>query len=499
MRHPTSLFVFAFFCLAALVRSEPLLPHSSPEAQGVSSVGLKALLEDATAQKLGLHGLVVVRNGRVISEGWWAPYSRSEPHMLYSLSKSFTSVAVGIAQAEGRLDIHDLVLKYFPEYKQGASENLQRLRIRDLLMMSTGQLAKDVDAIEFAGKGSIVSQFMAAPVTLKPGTHFYYNTAATYMLSAIVQKVSGQSLTEYLQPRLFAPLGIERPEWEVSEEGIVMGGFGLKLTTGQIAAFGQMLLQRGEYGGRRLVPADYVDLATSRQVSNGSDPQGDWDQGYGFQFWRCVPGFYRGDGAFGQFCIVIPQHNTVVAINSGTSDMGAVMKFLWTRLLPELRAAALPENPEALAELRRTEATLVLAGASPVEGAFPGGSFAGKSFRVPANPWGVVSIRVLNTGEVSLTALGGGQVLPGSAGAWTPAGPSPLMKMGLSLDRAPTPSQFRGGWQSGRRWEGDVAFQRTPYVLHLVLEEGASAPTLTLKMNAAFGPNEPTVLPLAVE
>src|SRR5262249_17904140 len=158
----------------------------------------------------------------------------------------------------------------------------------------------------------------------------------TYMLSAIVQKTAGLTVLDYLRPRLFEPLGIEDPTWGTSPQGVSLGGYGLSIRTEDIARFGQLYLQKGEWQGRQLLPTTRVQAATSRQVSNGSSPQSDWDQGYGYQFWRCRHGAFRGDGAFGQYCLVMPEQDAVLAITSGVKDMQAVLNLVWDKLLPAL-------------------------------------------------------------------------------------------------------------------------------------------------------------------
>jgi CubicO group peptidase (beta-lactamase class C family) len=183
--------------------------------------------------------------------------------------------------------------------------------------------------VVFAGDERLTRAFLALPVAHKPGTHFLYNTPATYMLSAILQKATGTDLMDYLRPRLFEPLGIRNPSWEKSRDGITLGGYGLKVTTEDIARFGQLYLRKGQWRGKPLVPAAWVAVATARQTSNGSSPTSDWEQGYGYQFWRCRHGAYRGDGAFGQFCIVMPEQDTVVAITSGTRDLQGVLDLVW--------------------------------------------------------------------------------------------------------------------------------------------------------------------------
>ena len=191
----------------------------------------------------------------------------------------------------------DEVLKFFPDKApEQPSKNLKEMRVRDLLCMSTGHEAEP----KMPPDGDWVKTFLAHPVPFKPGTHFRYNTPATFMQSAIVQKVTGQTVLEYLKPKLFDPLGIASPEWGANPQGITLGGYGLAARTEDIAKFGQLYLQKGQWQGKQLVPAAWVAQATARQTSNGSNPKSDWDQGYGYQFWRCRNGAFRGDGAKGQ-------------------------------------------------------------------------------------------------------------------------------------------------------------------------------------------------------
>src|SRR6202012_2125869 len=156
-----------------------------------------------------------------------------------------------------------------------------------------------------------VKAFLAHPFVYKPGTHFLYNTMGAYTLSAIVTKVTGQTTLDYLKPRLFKPLGIRRPKWDASAEGNSLGGYGLYLCTEDIAKFGQLYLQKGEWHGRQLVPQSWVEQATRKQTPNDQEGHSrmglDWRQGYCFQFWRCTHNAYRGDGAGGQLCVVIPD------------------------------------------------------------------------------------------------------------------------------------------------------------------------------------------------
>ena len=342
-------------CTDKLVAQLIALPRSTPEAQGVSSAGIREFIETADREVNSLHSFILVRHGQVVVEAWWLPESAEKQHVLWSLSKSFTSTAVGLAVAEGKLSIDDPVLKFFPDdAPPEPSANLKAMRVRDLLTMSTGHQ----DEAKFNQETPWVQSFLAHPVPHKPGTHFRYNTPATYMLSAIVQKVTGQSALDYLTPSLFKPLGIRDPKWETSPQGISIGGYGLFVRTEDIAKFGQLYLQQGKWDGIQILPAAWVEQATSKQVSNGSDPNRDWDQGYGFQFWRCRHGAFRGDGKDGQFCIVLPEQDAVIAITANAGDMQAELNVVWDKLLPAFNDMPLAENPESLAQLNATIANL---------------------------------------------------------------------------------------------------------------------------------------------
>jgi len=370
--------------IASTLRAEPMagpLPRSAPETQGVSSDALLRFIS-ALDQIDGLHGVVVLRHGQVIAEGWWKPYDAEHPHVLYSLSKSFTSSAVGFAVAEGKLSIDDPVLKFFPDdAPANPSDNLKAMRVRDLLMMSAGhQDEPPTGPNEISAKS-----FLAWPVPHLPGTHFKYNTAATFMLSAIVQKVTGQTVLDYLRPRLFEPLGIEHPVWDTNFQGISLGGYGLRVRTEEIAKFGQLYLQHGNWHGEQLLPAEWVAMATSRQTSNGSNPDSDWNQGYGFQFWRCRHHAFRGDGAFGQYCVVMPEQDAVVAINSGVKNLPAVLNVIWDTLLPSLQTQALPANPEAVGKLADKLAHLEVSPAQGLATTPLSAKVLNRKFEFPAN------------------------------------------------------------------------------------------------------------------
>jgi CubicO group peptidase (beta-lactamase class C family) len=344
--------------LGAAFAAEPL-PRSSPEAQGVTSQAVCDFI-DAVDKINTLHSFMVVRHGQVIAEGWWKPEAPDKPHVLWSLSKSFNSTAVGLAIAEGKLQLDDPVLKFFPaEAPANPSDNLRAMKVRDLLTMTCGH---DVEK-KIADNAPTVKEFLAQPVPHLPGTHFQYNTYGSYMLSAIVMKVTGQTSADFLKPRLFDPLGIENPKWEASPEGPSLGGYGLYLRTEDIAKFGQLYLQKGKWHGRQLLPEKWVEAATSKQVPNDQEGHAkigiDWTQGYGFQFWRCTHNAFRGDGRAGQLCVVMPEQEAVVAITADSNAFQQEMNAIWDHLLPAFGTGTLPENAAAQSTLKKLEGKLV--------------------------------------------------------------------------------------------------------------------------------------------
>jgi CubicO group peptidase (beta-lactamase class C family) len=335
------------------------LPRSTPEAQGVPSQAILDFVA-ATDKINTLHSFMIVRHGRVISEGWWKPEAADKPHVLASLSKSFNATAVGLAIQDGKLSLDDPVLKFFPDdAPSNPSDNLKAMKVRDLLTMSCGH---DTEP-KIVGGAPSVKQFLSHPVLHQPGTHFQYNTLGSYTLSALITKVTGQTTLEYLKPRLFEPLGIENPQWESSTEGNSLGGYGLKLCTEDIAKFGQLYLQNDKWNGKQLVPQQWIEQATTKQVPNDQESHTkigiDWQQGYGFQFWRCTHNAFRGDGAGGQLCVVIPAQDTVVAITAQTGNFQGEMNAIWDNLLSACRAEALPEDGSSQTKLRQAIANLV--------------------------------------------------------------------------------------------------------------------------------------------
>ncbi|MFD6556380.1 serine hydrolase domain-containing protein, partial [Streptomyces sp. NPDC058398] len=284
------------------------LPQSPPAEQGVDASGITAFLDAVeAAPDIELHSLMLLRHGHLVASGWWAPYTPERLQLLYSLSKSFTSTAAGFAVAEGLLDLDRPVISYFPEFAADITDPRSRaMLVRHVAAMASGHLTETwADALRI-DRTETVRGFLLIPPDRDPGTVFAYNQSATYTLATILQRVTGLSLTDYLRPRLFDPLGIGETDWTRNRAGREIGFSGLHAATDAVARLGQLCLNEGVWEGRRLLPASWIAEATRAHVATADGtPEGarsDWQQGYGLQFWRGRHG-YRGDGAFGQFCV----------------------------------------------------------------------------------------------------------------------------------------------------------------------------------------------------
>jgi CubicO group peptidase (beta-lactamase class C family) len=479
--------------------SAAALPRSAPERQGISPVAILSFVETADTEIDALHSFMLVRHGQVVAEGWWAPYDAKTPHVLYSLSKSFTSTAAGLAIAEGKLSLDDEVLKMFPdEAPAEPSANLRAMRLRDLLRMSAGhqseaQLWRD-DPASPTRNETWTRKFLAHPVPFKPGTHFLYNSPATYMVSAMVQKVTGQSVLDYLRPRLFDPLGFESPAWVASPEGVSAGAWGLLARTEEIARFGQLYLQRGKWNGRQLVPETWVDEATARQTSNGSSPTSDWDQGYGYQFWRSRHDSYRGDGAFGQYCLVLPALDAVVVITSGVRDMQRVMNLVWDVLVPAMKAGPVPDDPAARQKIAARLAGLTLRPASGFASSPMAATVSRKWYAFPENDRGLQAAALDFGGATPalLVRSAAGETRTDiGLGSWAKSrdGFANGLERVLSVPARPLLAAS-GGWTAPEAFTIKIAAYETPFYTTLNLRFEGDRLRLDSEHNVAFGPTK---------
>ncbi len=328
---------------------------NTPEEAGISSAGLCRFLEETEKQKelVQFHSMVLLRHGKVVQRWNWAPYDDQTPHTLYSLSKSFCSAAAGFAVQEGLLTWDTSVVDVLPEeVPEGREDELRPITLENLLCMGSGLDPKsdtepDGDDITWA------RHVLSFPVVHPPMTWFHYNTHGTYLVACMVQKVTGEDLVSYLKPRLFDPLGIPTPVWDKSPQGVCKGGYGLYLSSDSIARFGQCLLQHGKWDGNQILPPGWVERATAKHIDNSNgnpDPDNEWHQGYGYQFWRCTEGRYRGDGMYGQLCVVDEKHDAVAAVTCATWDIAAELRMMRHYLFPAFDA-----DPGTVADQEKLE------------------------------------------------------------------------------------------------------------------------------------------------
>ena len=320
------------------------IPRSSPAAQSLSAIRIAAFEKALERCNLVPRGYMLLCGGKVVAERFWAPYQPENKVWVYSLSKSFTSTGIGIAVDEGLLSVNDRVIDYFPgKFPDDPGENLREMRIRHLLSMNAGHEVEPMAPLEDLFAGDMARFFLNSPVEHKPGSHFAYSSIATFMLSSILQTVCGQPLLEYLRPRLLEPLGFDDVFWDAVPGGVNMGGWGLMVRLEDVAKLGQLYLNKGVYNGKRILSEQWVDEATSAHSDNNRPGEPvDWCMGYGYQFWRCQHGAFRGDGAFGQYCVVMPEQDMVFVMMSETALMQEVLDLVWQHLLP---AACLDAPP----------------------------------------------------------------------------------------------------------------------------------------------------------
>ncbi len=346
-------------------------PRVTPESVGVPSAAVEWLLDRLEEGWTEPHGLMLMRHGKVFAEGWWAPYAPGIRHGLQSHTKTYAATAVGIAYTEGLLQLTDRIIDIFKEEAPEApSENLQKLTVRDVLCMGCGMDTMPRPSEDW------IRAFLATPVNHVPGTRFMYNSTGSTLLGAIVRKLTGLGLHEYLKPRLFDKIGIDADNlrWMCMPDGMEVGGGGLFATTEDNLRLMKLYADGGVWEGERILAEDYVRLAVSNQNDSASEravnpPAEDNFVGYGFQIWMCRPqGVYRADGAMGQFTIVFPERDMLLAIteNASGSTGGTmpqkVLDTIWAfeQLLPAAEMEALPVDEAASAHLHRRMSMLAL-------------------------------------------------------------------------------------------------------------------------------------------
>lgn len=445
------------------------LPRSTPAEQGVDPGAVLAFVDAVDADPtVELHGLMVLRHGHVVAEGWWAPHTPERTRLLYSISKSFTSTALAFAIGEGLVDLDDTVISHFPELDAEITDPHNRsLTLRHLASMASGH-DRDMWPEALAGDSEEpVRGFLLVPPDRPPGSLFAYSQPCTYTLAAVIQRRAGRRLSDYLRPRLFDPLGIGEVGWLSWPPGREQGFSGLFARTEDVAKLGQLYLQRGRWGEDQLIPETYVAEATSRQVANDAMENVDWRQGYGYQFWMARHG-YRGDGAFGQFCIVLPEQDAVVAITGGTENMQTVLDHVWEHLLPGLDAAEPDDNAQPELETRLRGLSLPPAPGRPVPAQWD--DWLGERF--PAGPTSVAVRRAGDRLEVTISEEDNELTVAVGAGEW-------LVTEPLDAEGGVVPVAASGGWLDDQTLRVEVVFLESPHRIDLVCSLPARTATAT--------------------
>jgi CubicO group peptidase (beta-lactamase class C family) len=461
------------------------LPRSTPSAQGVDAAGIDALVGAVEAAGIEAHSLMVVRHGHVIAEGWWAPFAADLSHLVYSLSKTFTSAAAGLAVAEGRFGLDDVLADHFPELvPDDLDEKYRRYLVRHALTMSSGHEQEALDRAAAASReagGDLLAGFFRVPPEREPGTVFAYNQPTIYGIGRLVAKTTGGTILDYLRPRLLEPLGIDEAQWMMLGD-VEMGFSGIHVRTESLAKTGQLVLDDGRWQGEQILDPEWVAAATSAQVANDTAHRGpgagepvDWQQGYGFQYWMNRHGF-RGDGAYGQFIIVWPEEDAVIITTAETIDMQQLLNLITDHLRP---AMATPGTAEADAALAERLASLALplpddtgasfAGAFEVDAAaYPPGPFTSGG-PVP----GAERVEIVEADggwTIRIAGEGVDVTLPVGRGSWA-AGDWPAPAAGLD-DVA-----FRStaGVDADGVWQARLRMIRTPHTLLVEARPGAKA------------------------
>lgn len=500
------LYSLLFICVSVNAQQKVVLERSSPEKEGVASTGIIQFLDAAAKSKTEFHSFMLLRHGKIIAEGWWNPYRADLKHTLYSCSKSFTATAVGFAIQEKLISLNDKVISFFPnDLPDTVSAYLSELTIKDALSMSDGQ---DPDpTFKIAVDSNWVRAFLATPVLNKPGTKFLYNSLGTYMLSAIVQKVTGQKVIDYLKPRLFDPLGIQRIDWETDTKGINTGGWGLRLHTEDMAKFAQLFLQKGKWGNKQIIPASWIEEAsTAKIIQHPELPQSkrdssDWEQGYCYQMWRCKNNAYRGDGAFGQYMIVMPDQDAVLAITAETGDMQEEINLVWQYLLPAMNKEKLPADKKGATLLQQKIKALAIP--IPVKNnSVMAASVSGKNFAIEQNDKHIQSISFGFKNDlchITLTTDTAAYQFDFAAGKWQQAttnkpGPS-LTGGGFEYRNMLYPAKVAGSytWKDDNTLQLVLRYIESPHTETFTCHFDGNKLTLDMERSFDYGKNK-TVL-----
>ena len=493
--------------LTSVLCAQPL-PRATPESQGVPSEAVSALIDRLEDQDGMVHSYMLLRHGKVIAEGHWEPFNAATPHALYSISKSFVSMAIGLAVDDGLMSIDDRVVKFFPEEaKINNDERLGEMRVRDLMAMASGQMGDTFAAMCAAASGEAAKAFFEMPMKDDPGRLFRYMSGNTAMLSLIHAKATGEKdLIAYLKPRVFDKLGIDASRWPRLKDGTtVIGGSGFELKTEDLARTCLLLLNNGMWRGERILPLWWVKQATSRQTpygnvtdsvlslhgakTEGAAKPDDWQLGYGWQLWMGHHESFRLCGALGQIGTVIPDRDIIfVSTAGGRSSNKPSLNAFYDTILPELSDEPLPENPAALKKLRDRSSKLALA--TPEGSASPSLSAAAAFRNVKTEPQNALTISGIGydmeTKNLTIENRFGRQRLSVGYGKWASGSLTAEEENTDTLGRisgGEQPVAAAGAWTEPDSLTVRIRFIRSPALLDIVFRMRDGKPSVSTKSN----------------
>lgn len=395
--------VVAISVVACCTFAKAALPYSPPQAQDINIDALAQLI--TTLNNLPhteLHHLIVVRNGRVVTRLHALPYRASDAHNQFSACKTLTALAVGLAIEDGKLSLSDDVASIFAnKYTNLYPASVKDITVRNLLTMTSG---KDVNASIRDNTSDWVQSWLSLP-SQAPGKRFAYDTMSSFMLSAIVEQVTGRNMLDYLQERILSPMGIDDAEWEQSPSGISTGGWGLRINTESMAMMGQLMLQHGRWNGKQLIGSKWIDMMTSDQLQAMGISSGvsynRWDDGYGFQLWRCgLDGAYRAQGNYGQFLFVYPPGNLVIAINCSSPYQ---MQLL--NVLQQVSPRLVDDNHRSTTSLKELDAVCATVAVPLIRGTQWASKDENLLIAVNENRYNIKQLEVRKKGENAMLSI----------------------------------------------------------------------------------------------
>ncbi|CAM4248861.1 Serine hydrolase [Bordetella tumbae] len=436
------------------------LLRAAPSSVGVDSDQIIIFLDQLESAGLDVHSFMLHRHGKVVAEGWRWPYRADRLRVLHSVAKSFTACAIGLAIDEGLLSLSDQVVSFFPdEVPADASEWLLAMTVRDLLTMRTGHASGVSGSVWRNIASSWTSEFFKIPLVCAPGTRYVYTSAASYMLSAILTKITGQTLHAYLKPRLFEPLDIRDERWSVGPDGVNPGGNGLTARTADLLKLGLLHAQGGVWNGTQVLPA--------RWAHDSTRAQGGPDSTYGYH-WQIRPaGAYSAIGVFVQLVTVFPEHGATLAITAAIDKSATLLPYVQQYLVPAfLGAPILDAGADGRLGQRlcvwQAEPLAPSAGYSDRQDAV-----AGNSYAIDPNAAGVESIRLAFADDecrFRLTDANGSYEIRAGLGQWIESAtsmPGQDLHHGYTFDREPVVATAR--WASANTLEMTWIFPQTAF------------------------------------